>query len=606
MYIARLTIKNFRGIRSADVKLGKHFILLGTNNSGKSTIVDAIGLVLGKESLVRSIGDYDFFGGNPKPDDRIIIKALLTDFNNNEVEQEADWFNDNNGGIPKWFDEETCEIFTEQNNEKSLKLAVEIAFAARFDKEDLEFETKRFFVLSDIDPFEDDDVIGLNRNHLKNIGFFLLPSKRNWEKIISFGSELFRKVVNFQDAIPAESICQIRNDLRENEHGIEKEAPFTEIVQRINKELEGFSGKSQALNFLPTNADIESTLKSITPFLKGNGDTILPLGNHGSGVISLQTLLLLLEFGRFRKDNSQNFIIAAEEPELHLHPGMHRRLVGRIRSLSTQTIITTHSPEIAAYYKPQEIHIIHTSHSGESKVSPLLNSSTPPQNALMKLFTVYRQETSEALMRSNVIIPEGLTEFHWLNKLVNACITTEGWEVQDSINSFGVIPTQDSNVHNTYKVLNHLNVHLLPLVDGDAAGDTYVNNFIGDSNCPKFILQLPNNKFLEHILAWIIKPDAGDSTDELKSIFDGSVIDYTSIDELGNLLESKYKSYWKMHDDIIEYIIKSPNCISKARLFLEALNCIHFNSEESHFGKYWKINTDKSNESVKVLTLSIF
>lgn len=606
MYIARLIIKNFRGIKTADVKLGKHFILLGTNNSGKSTIVDAIGLVLGKESLVHSIGDYDFFGGNPKPDDRIIIKALLTDFKHNEVEQEADWFNDNSGGIPKWYNEETGELFNEQDKDKKLKLSVEIAFAARFDKEDLEFETKRFFVLSDIDPFEDDNIIGLNRNHLKNIGFFLLPSKRNWEKIISFGSELFRKVVNFQDAIPADSICKIRDDLRTNEHGIENEPPFTEIVQRINKELEGFSGKNQELNFLPTNADIESTLKSITPFLKGNADTILPLGNHGSGIISLQTLLLLLEFGRFRQDNSQNFIIAAEEPELHLHPGMHRRLVGRIRSLSSQTIITTHSPEIAAYYKPQEINIIHTSHSGETKVSTLLNTSTPPQNALMKLFTVYRQETSEALMRSNVIIPEGLTEFHWLNKLVNACITTEGWEVQDSINSFGVIPTQDSNVLNTYKVLNHLNVHLIPFVDGDKAGDSYVKNLKGEALCPKFILQLPKDKFLEHILAWILKLNAGDKNDELKSIFSGAEIDYTNIDEIGDLLESKFKSYWKIHDDIIEYIINSTIRISKARLFLEALNCIHLNSEEANYGKYWTVNTDESNEKVKVLTLSIF
>ena len=169
------------------------------------------------------------------------------------------------------------------------------------------------------------------------------------------------------------------------------------------------------LNFLPTNADIESARNSITPFLLGRGNTNIPLGSHGSGLISLQTLLLLLEFGRFRQANQQNFILAAEEPELHMHPGMHRRLIARIRGLSTQTIISTHSPEIAAYYKPNEINIVETQEDGNTKVSPLVEKNTPPQNALMRLFTIYRKETSEALMHSKIIIPEGVSEFYWLN-----------------------------------------------------------------------------------------------------------------------------------------------------------------------------------------------
>src|SRR5690606_8482061 len=120
-------------------------------------------------------------------------------------------------------------------------------------------------------------------------------------------------------------------DFRSNPHGIEKETPFKDIVDRLNLEIKGFSGKEMNLNFLPTNADIESTRNSITPFLLGRGNTNIPLGSHGSGLVSLQTLLLLLEFGRFRKLSNQNFILAAEEPELHMHPGMHRRLIGRIR-----------------------------------------------------------------------------------------------------------------------------------------------------------------------------------------------------------------------------------------------------------------------------------
>lgn len=68
MFLAKLSIKNFRGISQSEFKLTEHFMLLGNNNSGKSTIIDAIGLLVGKEALVKNIGDWDFFGGNPKPD----------------------------------------------------------------------------------------------------------------------------------------------------------------------------------------------------------------------------------------------------------------------------------------------------------------------------------------------------------------------------------------------------------------------------------------------------------------------------------------------------------------------------------------------------------
>src|SRR5690606_32137624 len=151
------------------------------------------------------------------------------------------------------------------------------------------------------------------------------------------------------------------------------------MVDRLNLDIKSFSGKEMYLNFLPTYADIESTRNSITPFLLGRGNTNIPLGSHGSGLVSLQTLLLLLEFGRFRKLSNQNFILAAEEPELHMHPGMHRRLIGRIRGLSTQTIISTHSPEIAAYYKPSEINIVQTKEDRTTSISPLVEKHTPPQ-----------------------------------------------------------------------------------------------------------------------------------------------------------------------------------------------------------------------------------
>src|SRR5262245_30320009 len=100
MYVCHLSIHGFRGIRSTEIVFGPHSVLLGANNVGKSAIVDALGLVLGRDKLVRSLGDYDFFGGLPAPQSRIRIVATLTGFEPDDPDKHFEWFNTNKGIAP--------------------------------------------------------------------------------------------------------------------------------------------------------------------------------------------------------------------------------------------------------------------------------------------------------------------------------------------------------------------------------------------------------------------------------------------------------------------------------------------------------------------------
>ena len=51
MKVSRLTISNFRGINDADLLLPDHVVLIGDNNVGKSTVFEALDLVLGPDRL---------------------------------------------------------------------------------------------------------------------------------------------------------------------------------------------------------------------------------------------------------------------------------------------------------------------------------------------------------------------------------------------------------------------------------------------------------------------------------------------------------------------------------------------------------------------------
>ena len=87
MKLARITIQNFRGIQAGTIDFTGHSVLVGDNNVGKSTVLEAIDLVLGPERLARSavIDEHDFYAGryvdahgNPIP---VEIEVLVIDLN---------------------------------------------------------------------------------------------------------------------------------------------------------------------------------------------------------------------------------------------------------------------------------------------------------------------------------------------------------------------------------------------------------------------------------------------------------------------------------------------------------------------------------------------
>ena len=55
MKVARLKIENFRGIKNASINFDDHNLMVGPNNVGKSTICNALDLVLGPAQLYEAL-----------------------------------------------------------------------------------------------------------------------------------------------------------------------------------------------------------------------------------------------------------------------------------------------------------------------------------------------------------------------------------------------------------------------------------------------------------------------------------------------------------------------------------------------------------------------
>ncbi|MFS9669294.1 ATP-dependent nuclease, partial [Klebsiella pneumoniae] len=66
MKVVQLSITNFRSIKSADLQFDGHTLLVGPNNVGKSTICEALDLVLGPDRVSRfpPVEEFDFHNAN--------------------------------------------------------------------------------------------------------------------------------------------------------------------------------------------------------------------------------------------------------------------------------------------------------------------------------------------------------------------------------------------------------------------------------------------------------------------------------------------------------------------------------------------------------------
>lgn len=60
MRICQIDLRQFRGVRTGVVSLPQHAVLLGSNNAGKTTIVEALALLFGRERRIRPISDCDW------------------------------------------------------------------------------------------------------------------------------------------------------------------------------------------------------------------------------------------------------------------------------------------------------------------------------------------------------------------------------------------------------------------------------------------------------------------------------------------------------------------------------------------------------------------
>ena len=149
MRVRLLEIDNFRGITKGRVVFQQHTLLVGGNNIGKSTVCEALELVLGLERLYRRpvIDEHDFSDGayldNEGDPREIRVRAVLTDLSDEQLRRFC-------VHVRRWDDEGLFFIDEEQNGLQAadgdgIVWALPIIFVGRYDRDEDDFIGDTFF-----------------------------------------------------------------------------------------------------------------------------------------------------------------------------------------------------------------------------------------------------------------------------------------------------------------------------------------------------------------------------------------------------------------------------------------------------------------------------
>lgn len=330
MIIEKIKIEGFRNFSNLTAKLKESTLIIGSNDIGKTNLIYALRLLLDK-----SLSERD-------------IEPEVTDFHISKDGEQAEtfsiviFFKDINEDaalsiLKGNVSDNGCSVFKLVANRNTLNYQISIG------TNDTE--------LGDVP----------SRFYLKYINMRYVQSQRDLKKFIN---------------IEKKQLLRLSQDSRETP---ETEADDRQL-DRISRGLNNINERVRRLNYVKSSTSlVNDELKKLSHnyanyevHLDSGAIKVhqfidnLELGASTSGSRLMmggdgrnnQILLALWKAKSEREFDPDNEVVfyCIEEPEAHLHPHQQRTLADYlIKELSGQTLITSHSPQIAARYKPDSI-----------------------------------------------------------------------------------------------------------------------------------------------------------------------------------------------------------------------------------------------------------
>jgi putative ATP-dependent endonuclease of OLD family len=435
MKIERIRICNFRTVKTLELFPGKHCVLLGPNNTGKTTVLEALNLLLNPEFSMRSttIDENDFYGRAYRAESELApsgtdnsqiasssvspqldrcavpsapiirIEAVLCGLTPEDEDSFRDYL------VPWKHDvRQVIETVDEGTDPfECAATAIRVAFEGQYDPAEDDFACRTFFVTDSRIPSS--ECREFYRDHKRQVGFLIYRDFRALTRPITLEpATLFGRLLSSQEADPRN--FEIALSLLDGSLApITTESEFESTLNSYKSELERFLHLSAATPGLLSFELTDKTRRELkeTAQLYVRDEHELPLQKMGAGTRSLAILSILTLIMRRRGRG----ILALEEPETFLFPHAQRRVVDECLELADQTFITTHSPYVLERIPVEGVGRLERQPQGILTWKPLDIANVKHLNLYSKRI---RQTFCEALLGKAVLIVEGDSDRWWI------------------------------------------------------------------------------------------------------------------------------------------------------------------------------------------------
>jgi putative ATP-dependent endonuclease of the OLD family len=524
MFLEKIEVKNFRLLKKVTIELDcSTTLIVGKNNSGKTSLMDFMFLILDKDNKNLSFDDYPIQCrcGLYKCVLSLLKKELtyetfLTKLDFPEMNFYIDYSlekdDDSLGALSPFIidtDESVTQVHVLAKYEPVLseKNFFEVYSSVKTDEDEkaniekikqiTRDQFSNFFKLTvyAVNPDNENLKQKNTSEELRNLfPVYKIAAERGMDESEQKNNEPLAKLLTllFKDDID-ESLNNIKDKVNQlKEICINAE---TTSQQKVNEILKDIVKKSFIFGY-PSAEDLELIgiskialeeqirANANLAYEEKNSSEFLPSTYNGLGYKNLIKIeLKLVEFSKEIKENAENAIplLFLEEPESHMHPQLQQKFIEYLTSflenISTkqiQTIITTHSSHIVNAVKFDQIRYIQKERQDVAYKNVKDFSLKNPENAvfIQKYLTLNK---CDLFFADKAILIEGTAERLLIPDMIDKCEAAGKFEItKQNLKSqyYSLIEVGGAYAHKFIPFMEFLGIPTLILTDIDSVGGT--------------------------------------------------------------------------------------------------------------------------------------
>lgn len=401
-----LRISGFRGIQNLEITFCPMTVLIGPNNSGKTTVLKALGLALGDYG--RYVTEEDFYIGVDNTGVESKASEIVVDV---RIVPLADNGQRANAFDISWQAEFGDKIKAEADGKQYVAIRTKVS--PNVIKGGFQVERHTMEKWPDFSSW----LTGAGKltkmsSKFEGIPFFSIEAQRDIHSELRDKTSFVGKVLSSveYDKTVIDNLEKAIDDI--NKEAVDKSTELKRLKGHLTQLNQTFQGAGSA-EITPFPKKIRDLSKNFSVHFGETSKNTFAMEYHGMGTRSWASMLTVRAFmdtlRAKHEEEVQPFfpIMAAEEPEAHLHPNAQKTLHYQLNQTTAQIVVSTHSPYFTAMSDLTHVRSMKKTPAGVF-ASRLQYSVSESEKKILAREVLARR--GEILFSRALILCEGMTE----------------------------------------------------------------------------------------------------------------------------------------------------------------------------------------------------